>query len=381
MRPIMLTTIVGLLFSASTAAQIDHPAYFVTMLGRDTIAVERYSLNGNTVKGTSVVRAPRTTVRMYEITFGPDRKLLRFHLTSQQLGAAGRGERDFVYSDDSVRVTSRQDTVTRTFSVAATGRPFPFFIDILAPWESALQQADQPPGKGEFGILAGRKVISYRVQKSPSGVLDLVNPSDDFGPLHATVGQNGTLEQLDMTETTDKFLARRVASIDVDAMARSFLERERSGNALGVLSPRDTARAEIGGAHILIDYGRPAARGRKIFGDVVPWGKVWRTGANAATQLITDKELTFGTTHIPAGTYSLFTLPSEQGWVLIINRQHGQWGTVYDASKDLARLPMVVKQRTEPVERFTFEIVPGQGGGTLLFAWETSEASVPFAVQ
>src|SRR5580704_1818688 len=106
-----------------------------------------------------------------------------------------------------------------------------------------------------------------------------------------------------------------------------------------VLSPRDTARATIGKAHVLVDYGRPSKRGRVIFGSLVPYGQVWRTGANAATTFVIDKDLTIGAQTVPAGTYTLYTLPSASNWLLIINKQTGQWGTEYDQSQDLVRIP------------------------------------------
>jgi hypothetical protein len=98
-----------------------------------------------------------------------------------------------------------------------------------------------------------------------------------------------------------------------------------------VLSPRDTARMELGaGKHLFIDYGRPSMRGRRIMGGLVPYGRVWRTGANAATTLVTDVDLTSAAVRVPRGTYTLYTLPTAGGWTLIVNRQTGQWGTQYE---------------------------------------------------
>ena len=184
-----------------------------------------------------------------------------------------------------------------------------------------------------------------------------------------------------MTATTDKFVAQRVSGVNVEALGRSFERRESAGHALGVLSPRDSVLATLGGAHIMVDYGRPSMRGRKIFGNVVPWNEVWRTGANAATQLKTDRDLMFGTTRVPAGIYSIFTLPSQKGWMLIINRQHGQWGTVYNQSQDLARLPLRITHLRSPVEHFTFNISSRGREGILHLRWERTEASIPFTVQ
>jgi hypothetical protein len=195
------------------------------------------------------------------------------------------------------------------------------------------------------------------------------------------MGKDGRLDRFDMTAATDKFIVQRVARVNVEGMAKTFAERERAGQALRVFSPRDTVRAVVNGAHVMVDYGRPALRGRTIFGNVVPWNEVWRTGANAATQLITDKELVFGATKVPPGTYSVFTLPSQKTWLLIINRQYGQWGTIYDQSKDLARIPLTVTHLKNPVDRFTFDIASRGSVGVLQYKWERTEASIPFKVQ
>ena len=368
--------------SLAATAQTTRTSSFVTTLGRDTIAVEQYALSGHTLKGTSVVRSPKTTVRDYTAEFGPDGELSRFHVSLHPLNGAVTGERDYLYRGDSIEVTFRQDTMTRSSVVGAKGHPFPLFVDLFAGWDMALQHAVQKGGSREFGVLAGRQVLTYQVKEAATGRLEIVNAEKDFSPLHAIVDRDGELQKLDLTETTDKFVAERVRELNVEALATSFVAHESEGKALGVLSPRDTVKAEIAGAHLLIDYGRPAVRGRKIFGGaVVPWGEVWRTGANAATQLVTDKELLFGNTSVAPGTYSIFSLPSEHGWQLIINRQHGQWGTVYDASKDLARLPMTVERLPNLTERFTFVIAESGKGGVIRFRWAETEASIPFMVK
>ena len=143
-------------------------------------------------------------------------------------------------------------------------------------------------------------------------------------------------------------------------------------------SPRDTAEARIADDRIYVDYGRPSMRGRTIMGDLVPYGQVWRTGANAATTLVTTRELRIGGTSVPAGTYTLYTLPGESAWQLIINRQTGQWGTQYDQAQDLARVPMQVGRTPSPVEQFTIALEPGGGNVlNLVMTWENTRASVP----
>jgi hypothetical protein len=145
-------------------------------------------------------------------------------------------------------------------------------------------------------------------------------------------------------------------------------------------SPRDTARATIGAATITIDYGRPYKRGRSIMGSLVPFGQVWRTGANKATHLVTDKSLMFGALMVPPGTYTLYTVPDQTSWKLIINKQTGQWGTSYSADQDLGRVEMTVASLPAVVEQFTIKIVPQGNGGTLRFEWERTAATVPFMI-
>ena len=147
------------------------------------------------------------------------------------------------------------------------------------------------------------------------------------------------------------------------------------------LSPPATAEATIGGKKISTKYSTPSMRGRKIMGGLVPFDKVWRTGANEATTLITEADLMIGNLHIPKGTYTLYTLPGEKEWKLIVNKQTGQSGTVYNEDQDLGRVPLQVKQVTAPVERFVIALdATNDKGGVLKMTWENTEVSVPFTV-
>jgi hypothetical protein len=144
-----------------------------------------------------------------------------------------------------------------------------------------------------------------------------------------------------------------------------------------VASPRDTARGTVAGAHLLVDYGRPSKRGRVIWGELVPWGDVWRTGANAATTFVTDKDLVIGGTPVPAGTYTLYSVPSKSGpWLLVVNKQTKQWGTEYHKEQDLARIPMTTSPVSPAVEKFEISIVPEKQGGAIHLAWDATQASV-----
>ena len=150
------------------------------------------------------------------------------------------------------------------------------------------------------------------------------------------------------------------------------------------VSPHETITGDIDGATVTIVYGRPYTKDpktgapRKIWGELVPFGKVWRTGADEATLLTTTQPLDIGGASVPAGTYSLYTQPEANGSAkLIINKQTGQWGTKYDEKQDLARIEMTKMAFDKPVDQFTMSIEKNPaGGGTLKLTWENTQYSV-----
>jgi hypothetical protein len=143
-----------------------------------------------------------------------------------------------------------------------------------------------------------------------------------------------------------------------------------------VSSPRDTARGTVGSAELIVDYGRPSRRGREIFGALVPFGQVWRTGANAATTLVVGAPVQIGGQPLPAGTYTLYSLPAAGEWTLIVNGQTGQWGTEYAEARDVLRVPLTVS-RTEAVDTFRITIEGGAAEGRMVLAWDTLQGVVP----
>lgn len=145
-------------------------------------------------------------------------------------------------------------------------------------------------------------------------------------------------------------------------------------------SPHARTEWTIDGANISIEYGRPFLKGRTVGKEVAPFGKEWRTGADEATTLKTDKPLKFGALALPAGTYTLYTLPAEGGWQLIVSKKTGQWGIPYPAGEDLGRTPMTVGNAGAAVEQLTLSIQDTPSGGTLRIEWGTTSVSAPFTI-
>ncbi len=143
-------------------------------------------------------------------------------------------------------------------------------------------------------------------------------------------------------------------------------------------SPPASATCDLGGGKtIKTDYSSPRMKGRKIYGDLVPYGQVWRTGANEATTFVPSTDVMVGGKSVPAGSYTIFTVPNADKWTLIINKKTGEWGIPYKYESDeLARVDMKVSKLPAPVENFTISYAKSGNGCTMNIEWESTRASV-----
>jgi hypothetical protein len=205
-----------------------------------------------------------------------------------------------------------------------------------------------------------------------------------FGnPLVAALDAEGRIQGVTGLETTLKIQIERVdpAALDLEALAAEFAARDARGDGFGLASPRGADTVSIDGATLTVDFGRPSKRGREVFGGVVPWNEVWRTGANAATHFASDRDLLIGGEPVPAGTYTLWTTFTPEGGLLIISRLTEVWGTQYDPAQDFARIPLEREDLAEVVEQLRIEVEPSEGGGGVLaLSWDTSRFTVPIEV-
>jgi hypothetical protein len=218
--------------------------------------------------------------------------------------------------------------------------------------------------------VGAQRTDVFSIVRVSVDTMKLVAP---FGTLYARVDAEGRIQGASALETTVKVIVTRGPMTDLTTIAMM--------PPIPQLSPRDTVRASIGGANFTVTYSRPMKRGRVLFGETVPWGEVWRTGANEATHFHTDKDLVIGGTAVPAGTYTLWTIPRPEGWTLIINTQTGQWGTIYDPAKDLARIEMHDEAPASRDEQFTISLEPKDPGAVLRLKWDDREAWVPIEIK
>ncbi|HEU4454069.1 MAG TPA: DUF2911 domain-containing protein [Longimicrobium sp.] len=355
---------------------------FVVTIGSDTLAVERYTRAAGRVTGTVVSRSPRTVTRTYAMDLRPDGSVSRLEVTSTPIGGTTPPAvitTEFT-ADSAFTRFQRGDSVA-TSRVAASGRILPLIGSSNVPFELAMMQARAAGAdSAAFTLVAPGNAQTYPMKLTMTA--DSARIEYIAGLQLISTDARGTLLGLDGGRSTQKFIVTRVADVDLAAMTSDFARRDASGRGVGPLSPRDSAVAVVGAGRVAVDYGRPFKRGRTIMGEVVPYGEVWRTGANAATGVTLTRDVEIGGATVPAGSYTLWTIPGENGWKLIVNRQTGQWGTEYDPEQDLARVDMQVRRTAEPVEKFTIVVEPtGGSAGVLRLSWDDTEAFVPFTVK
>jgi hypothetical protein len=267
--------------------------------------------------------------------------------------------------------------------VAADRRVLPFIDMVHWPFELALMRlrASGAP-RTQQPLLSGSRVADFELVALGPDSMTITHPTR--GTMRVRVDAAGRLGALDAGATTRKLIVERRPWMSLDALAARWKAADAAGASIGALSGRAAVTSTVAGATITIDHGTPSKRGREVWGVLVPFGQVWRTGANQATGFTTDRDLVFGTgtgaLAVPAGAYTLFSVPERTGGLLIINRQTGQAGTAYDASKDLGRVPLEARPLPETVEVFSIAVTSDGDGGTLRLQWDRTELVARFTV-
>jgi hypothetical protein len=371
---------------AQSAATPDSTGFLIK-LGADTLAIERVVTYADSVTGDFLTRSPHTSRYTYtaHVSPAPERLVTAYAMSHYQTGLTSstvdvRLTADFA-SDSAHVIVQRKDS-SHAFSFPAPSTTVPLL----------------EPGFGLHQILIARALAGHdrrlpfawvyvpdqvdtgSILAGPgANAVEIATPTDT---IRAVLDAKGRV--LSMTDPGGTFQATvsRIPWPDLDHWAADFMDRDAKGRGLGTLSTRDTVRAAVGLVKVLVDYSRPAARGRQIFGNIVPWNVVWRTGANWATSITFDKDLLIGPKRVPAGSYTLFTIPSQAGWTLIVSRATGEWGTEYDPTADFARIPMTSATTPRVAERFTIAVTSHGSGksNALTMQWDNVIATVPLRV-
>jgi hypothetical protein len=373
---------------------------FLTMLGNDTISIESVARQGNTLTSDEVDRFPRVQVRHTIVDLNDNGSVqhlvMDIHTPSEPAGQRNRK----VVAD----VTNNNVHLTKTDSSGTLTRDFPTGGSIVVAhvpqmyslyelyFTAALKQAVALKLSAGTPVQMRQFYIDREFDRFPLGHATVTpleggkaEVTHDWlsGTGEANMDSGNNMLSYSGARTTYKVQVTRLATPpEVKGIAERFEAQETKSGNVKSLSVRDTGRAQIGNAIFTVDYGRPLLRGRTLLGDVIPYDRVWRTGANAATQFTTSTPIKLAGMQVPAGKYTLFTAPHTNGVDLIVNKQSGQWGTEYNGSLDLGIARMISEVATAPVEQFTISIIPSDNRhGKLVLEWGSFRWIAPIEVQ
>ena len=373
---------------------------FLALLGRDTVSVESVTRRGNTLVSDEVDRFPRVRRRHTEIELEDDGRIKRLvmdiHTPSEPENQRDRHVEADVRGS-SVRISKRDKagTINRSFD-AGDGVAMAHLPQMYSLYELYFAAARERAKKSR--VASGQPVQMRQfyidrefdnfplhrgvVKETETGKAEIRH---DWlsGAGDATFDSAYRLLSYSGVRSTYKVEVTRLGQLpDIEAIADSFAARETRAGGMKQLSVRDTTRATVGNATFTVDYSRPLARGRQLVGGIIPYDQVWRTGANAATQFTTSAAIALAGMPVPAGKYTLWTVPRSDGVDLIVNKETGQWGTGYNRAHNLGRAPMTTDSVTAPVEAFTISVRQVDAKrGTLVMEWGSFRWTAPIVVQ
>ena len=348
---------------------------FVVTLGNDTVSAESFTRSGNRIEGIVVRRVPRTAVVRYRMTLAPSglasRLDYRTRLPDDRLVPGGADSVSVTFTPDSAITRIMRDTVTTLRAAIRNGYPeIDGAVSLYGLPIAALDHMGADSARFTSYPAGGQQGGATPVARRGANNYALYS----FGsPIAIATNASGEIVSVDATQTTFRVRSQRQPAVDVMALAREFARREAVAGPVAALSLRDTARATVGGARITVDYGRPALRGRRVWGpNGVLGDTLWRTGANQATRLETSAPLYIGGQTLPAGTYTLMTLAVPGRYQLLF----------LEANAERLRVPLQSSTLPSTVERFTIVIdSTGERTGVLRLRWDTLELAAPFEVR
>ena len=377
-----------LAFLACRPAEPEQRYGFITRLGQDTISVESITRRGNKVVVDGVDRFPRVSRRHTEIELGPGGTIHHLVMDITTPSEPANQRKRHVTADvtaDSVHLVKTDDVGTLRYKFGTNGAVamahvpqmyslYELYFDAAFARAAALKRVE-----GDT-VQLRQFYIDREFDRFPlhHGVVRLLanNKAEiqhDWlaGTGQATFDSAGRMLTYSGARTTYLVeVARLDSPPDIKPIADKWEALEKANGGFKQLSPRDTVRSSIGAVSITIDYSRPHARGRVLLGNVIPYERVWRTGANAATQFTASAPVKLAGIQLTAGTYTLWTIPHQNGVDLIVNGQSGQWGTQYDHSRDVGKAPMQSAALSTPVDQFTMSVAAKDARhGTLAFEW------------
>lgn len=371
-----------LLVSCFTNLFGQHSASFVAKLGTDTVIVETYNMMPNHLFGKAFLRYPIDQVGVFDFHFYPDGSIKHYSMSYMHPDSSyiSLGGTQGLYCENDTCTWYASGPGSKT---EYTNKRPAKEMNYIGGWTPTLSLIEWncmrliKSGKQSLPITMINDYIGIRhvsVSKGKNDTLIFGGDFLEYAKIKTT--PDGKITSYDGTATPWNYIVTRHAAIDVDEVAKRLSKTPK----IGVPSPEVSVNFSIEKDTIRLSYGRPFKRGRKIFGGIVPYDSVWRTGAGSPTKISLPYDVQFGKTVVPKGVYSIYTVPRRDQWLLIFNTDLKQWPTEPDRSKDFAIIPMDVHKAAKQTDQFTISIEPLKSGAVIKMVWDETEVVAPFVV-
>jgi hypothetical protein len=362
-------------------SQTTYSGSFVATLGVDTVIVETYNIAHNHLYGKAFLRYPEDQIGVFNFHFYPEGNIKHYSIAFMDPDSnfISKGIAGAMCEADSCTWYSAWPGTEAEYERKHPAK----HLDFIGGWTPTLSLIEWncmrllKSGQTMLPMILLNDYIGVRdiaLYKGKSDTILFGGPFLEYTKITTT--PDGRIKTYDGTGTPWNYIVTPHEHLDVDVIAKRLSKSPK----IGVPSPEVKVDFVIQEDTIKLSYGRPAKRGRKIFGGVVPYDSLWRTGAGDPTKIDLPYSVRFGKTLIPKGRYSLYTVPRVNEWLLIFNTDLKQWPTDPDRSAEFAKVPMKVRAPKEATERFTINIEPAKKGGILTLTWDDTEAHSSFEV-
>lgn len=355
--------------------------------GNDTAAIETFTLVGNHLMGEALHLYPEPHKKIFRFWYNDDGSLkeyeFRFHHPDNPTLPL-KSKTGFL---PIMSKAATNDKVFNSRNVGFNGRESQYIhdirrLDFVGGWIPILGQLEwlaqqhKKTGDRHDLVFINAWLGPYEMSVYQKSEGELIFDSGITKPISLFLDDEYHIDSIDALGTPWNYEVSRHEPTDLAQYYKQFANKK----VIGDPSPHDQVTKEVAGVNMYFDYGRPSKRGRVIFGNVVPYGQVWRTGAGDVTTWSFDKDLIFDGQRIPKGKYNIYTVPEKTSWTLIFNIEDQAWGSAHRPAFDKYKVQMKRHPTDSLVEKFTVDFQEKQNGGVIKMSWEGTTASASFKV-
>lgn len=380
-----LASLVNLGHAQSVRPQV---ASFISRMGVDTVSIETYTVLNNHLYGKAFIRVPEDYIGEFSIHFNHDGSIREFNVTAMNPSNSSLPfEAKSGAFEYRLNMNCSNDTCTYYNADPSFNGERKFVhpakrVDFVGGWVPFISLMEWNCVRL---VKSGQKQLPITMINHNIGVYDLAveHGRDEVifgGPFleytKIRIDRDGRILSVNGMGTPWNYEVSRSEPFNIDVIAARMTKTP----GIGIPSPTETVVRKIRGANVSVTYGRPYKRGRAIFGGVVPLDSVWRTGANAPTVLQTDRDIMIVGKRIPKGAYSVYTVPGNGKWTLILNTDTNTWPTDPDRSKDFTSVSIPSRKTSTVAQQFTIDLAETGSGGEIRMMWDDVVAIVTFEV-